>query len=223
MHTDCAGVTNLSVGVSVLKSCVERLMPPWTPASWEKAKSVFAVGGSWLLSAGAPGRTLAPVSSAEATSGEVSLSALMPGWRSANSVALCPRKDWMRGQVLVSVSNVGGVSVIVSWRNGRATLAKAPKVESRLTNSCAWVSATGATSAAVAAAALKKRARPVFGEARLRATGSSRVTSGWSSPSASFRSGPRPASASPKPTRLAWIACRVAGSNVFRTWSISTG
>ncbi len=62
-------------------------------------------------------------------------------------------------------SRVGGDSEIVSWIDG-ATRASAVKVVSRSTNSCAWVSATGATSRAVAASALTNWARPVSGAAR---------------------------------------------------------
>ena len=223
MHTDCAGVTNRSVGVRRSKNWVERLTPPFTFGSRENASSVRAVGASWALSCGASGRTSAPVSSAEAIVGEFSLRARTPGRRSANSVALWPRKVLIGGEVRIRVSSVGGVSEIVCWMKGRATDARAPNVVSRETNIWAWVSATGATSAAVSARARKNRSSPVLGDARFRATGSRRSRSGRSSPRAAFRSGPRPASASPNPTRFPRIARRVGSSNVFRTWSISTG
>ena len=155
--------------------------------------------------------------------GELSLRALMPGRSSANRVALCPRKVLIRGAVRISVSKVGGASEIDSWMYGRATSAKAPKVDSRATNICACASATGATSEALSASARKNRPTPVFGEARLRATGSRRVTRGRSSPRATFRSGPRPASASPKATRLAWEASLVGSSKMLKNSSISTG
>ena len=190
MQTVCAGVTNLSVGSRRSKICVERV----TPALHVRVRGerLERPGGGRELGVelrGA-GQDSAPVSSADAIVGEFSLSALTPGRRSANSVALWPRKVRIRGAVRISVSSVGGVSEIVSWMNGRATAAKAPKVVSRATNIWAWVSATGATSAAVSASARKNAPRPVFGEARLRATGSRRSSSGRSSPSAAFRSRP---------------------------------
>ena len=85
MHTVCAGATNRSAGVRRSKNCVERLMPALhagvqgerlqRPAPWARAGA---------FSAGAPGSTSAPVSNADATAGELSLSALMPGRSSAN-------------------------------------------------------------------------------------------------------------------------------------------
>ena len=72
----------------------------------------------------------------------------------------------------VPVSSVGGLSVMKSCRNGRATPARAVKVVFRLPNSAAWVSATGATSEAVASSAGNSRSRRVRGLDRLRATGS---------------------------------------------------
>ena len=99
-----------------------------------KPPSVCAVGATWRFIAGAPGSTSAPVSKADATVGELSLSALMPGRSSANRLALWPRKLLIRGAVRISVSKVGGASEIDSWMNGRATLAKAPKVASSETN-----------------------------------------------------------------------------------------
>ncbi len=44
-----------------------------------------------------------------------------------------------------------------------------------------------------------------------------------SSPNASLRAGPRAAIAFPNSTRLRWIASRVGSSNMFSTWSSSTG
>ena len=134
MQTVCAGATNRSAGVRRSKNWVERLMPPCTSELRAKLSRALAVGGSWAFSRGAPGSTSAPVSKAAATVGELSLSALIPGRRSANRLALCPRKLLIRGAVRISVSKVGGASEIDSWMNGRATLAKAPKVDSRETN-----------------------------------------------------------------------------------------
>ena len=75
MHTDCAGVTNRSVGVRKSKSWVERCDAAVHARVRANASSVRAVGASWALSCGAPGSTSAPVSSAEAIAGEFSLSA----------------------------------------------------------------------------------------------------------------------------------------------------
>ena len=74
--------------------------------------------------------------------------------------------------------SVGGDSEIVSWMNGRATLASAVKVVSRFTNSVGLLSATGATSEAASPSAGKKRASRVCGSDRLAATGSRSLSSG---------------------------------------------
>ena len=187
------------------------------------------MGGSWAFSAGAPpvgavgGSTRAPVSSAAAICGEFLLSAWIPGRRSANSAALCRRKVLIRGEVWIRVSNVGGVSVMVSWMNGLATDANAPNVVSRTTNMWAWVWATGATSAAAFPASRKKRASPVLLEARFRATGSRRRSSGRSCPIAALIWGPRPARTAPNSTRFWRTALLVGPLNMPRTWSYSTG
>ena len=107
--------------------------------------------------------------------------------------------------------------------NGRATPASAPNVVSMATNRFACVSATGATSAAVASRAWKNRPSSVLGEPRLRITGCRWESSGRSSPIPWFRSMPLPATALPNSSRLCWIATRVGVSNMFSTWSNSTG
>ena len=70
-----------------------------------------------------------------------------------NRVVLWARNGRTTGSAWVAASRVGGVSEIVSWMKGRATCSSAVKVVSSETNSCAWVSATGATSREVAASA----------------------------------------------------------------------
>src|SRR3954447_15513943 len=105
---------NRRVGDRDLTVWVAREMPPWTFGSVANCSSDLAVGPSWALREGDNGSTRAPVSSAEAISGDVLSSACTPGRRSANNAALCLRKVLIRGDVLMSVSNVGGVSVIVS-------------------------------------------------------------------------------------------------------------
>jgi len=128
----------------------------------------------------------------------------------------------MWGSVAIVVSSVGGPLEIVSWMKGRATLASAEKVASRATNWCACCAATGATSEAVASSALKKRPRPVEGEARLPKTGWAVCSSGRSSAIAALIVGPRPASAVPSSSWLRWIASRTGRWNMFSTWSMST-
>ena len=129
MHTVCAGATNRSAGVRRSKNCVESVTPALHVRVRGEASSVRAVGASWAFSRGASGSTSAPVSKADATTGELSLSALIPGRSSANRLALWPRKLLIRGAVSIRVSKVGGASEIDSWMYGRATLAKAPKVD----------------------------------------------------------------------------------------------
>jgi hypothetical protein len=127
------------------------------------------------------------------------------------------------GSVAIVTSSVAGALEIASWMKGRETRAKAAKVVSRSANSCPWISATGATSAAVAERDETKLESPVFGSARFRITGVSCSTSGLSWPIAAFRSTPRPARAFPNSSRFVWIATRVGSSNMLKTWSISTG
>ena len=95
--------------------------------------------------------------------------------------------------------------------NGRATAAKAPKVVSSATNIWAWVCGDRRH----LARRCRLRAREEAAEPGLRGAEvprhrlEPRRRSGRSSPSAAFRSGPRPASALPNSTRFCWIALRV--------------
>jgi hypothetical protein len=66
-------------------------------------------------------------------------------------------------EVRIATRLAGGLSEIVSWRNGRATDAHAVNAVSRFTNSDACSSATGATSSAARASEAKKRFRRVSG------------------------------------------------------------
>jgi hypothetical protein len=102
----------------------------------------------------------------------------------------------------MAVSSAAGEREIDSWMKGRETRAKAANVVSRSANSWPWISATGATSAAVAERDETKLERPVFGSAMFRITGVRRSTRGLNWPIASFRSTPRPASALPNSSRL---------------------
>ena len=86
-----------------------------------------------------------------------------PGRSSRKKAALLRRKGRWRGNSRVPVSSVGGLSLMKSCRNGRATPARAVNVVFRLPNSAAWVSATGATSDAVASSAGNSRSRRVCG------------------------------------------------------------
>ena len=133
------------------------------------------------------------------------------------------RKGRIVGSVAIAVSSAAGDFEIDSWMKGRETRASAAKVVSRSAKSWPWISATGATSAAVADSEETKLERPVFGSARFRITGVRTSTRGLSWPIAAFRSTPRPARALPNSSRLAWIAVRVGLSNMLKTWSISTG
>ena len=116
-----------------------------------------------------------------------------PGRSSRKKAALLRRKGRCFGNSRIATSSLGGPSEIDSWRNGRAIEASAVKVVSRFTNIEACSSATGATSVAVSASALKKRSIRVRGLARFFATGSRSSSSGWSSSIAVLRSRPRPA------------------------------
>ena len=127
------------------------------------------------------------------------------------------------GNSSIAVCSAAGERAIDSWMNGRATLASAVKVVSRLTNSCAWVSATGATSAAASPSAWNSRASWVSGSARLRATGSRYTSSGRRSTIASLMSSPRPASAVPNASRVRCDPRLVFESKTLNTSSISTG
>ena len=117
---------------------------------------------------------------------------------------------------------MAGPSVIASWMNG-VTEASAANVRSRFTNSWACVSAAGATIRAASASSAIARARSVSALDRFWATGTTSRSSGASAPIAWLRPAPRPANASPKPRRLAWIAARVGSSNMLRKSSNSTG
>ena len=68
-----------------------------------------------------------------------------------------------------------------------------------------------------------KRSSLVFGLFSTLITGRRLSVRGFSLPIASLRIGPRPASASPKPTRFCWIAFCVGVSKVLRSSSNSTG
>ncbi len=97
-------------------------------------------------------------------------------------------------------------------------------MDSRATNIWAWVSATGATSAALSASARKKRPTPVFGEARLRATGTRRVDQGAELAEGHVQVGP---AAGQRVAELDQVCrerpARVGGSKMLKNWSISTG
>ncbi len=75
------------------------------------------------LSAGAPGRSSAPAIEAASSAGAFSASAWAPGRRSWKRTAEWPRNVRIRGPVSISACSAGTELVIVSWMNGRATLA----------------------------------------------------------------------------------------------------
>ena len=119
--------------------------------------------------------------------------------------------------------SVGGPSEIVSWMYGSATSASALNVVSRFAYICPWVSATGATAAALWARPFQKPWRSVFALARLRMTGVRLSSSGLRSRIVKFRSAPREAKPAPKFVRLPWIARRVRSGNMSKNSSSSTG
>ncbi len=212
-----------SVGLSSFENVVSWSMPARTPALSLNLRSDAAVGGSWRLKPGASSNAGTPTVTASAISGAVRPSVRAPGARSANRAVEWRMNGRIVGSVRIAASNDGGVLEIVSWMNGRATRARAPKVVSSATNIRACTSATGATSAAVSRSASTRRPSWVSGSARMRATGWRRSRAGASLPIASLSAGPRAASAFPNSTRLRWIASRVGSSNVLSTWSNSTG
>ena len=105
---------------------------------------------------------------------------------------------------------------------GRAIEASAVKVVSRFTKREACSSATGATSPAVSASALKKPASRVCGLARFLVTGSRSSSSGSSWSIAVFRSRPRPANPVPMPSSEFCEPLRALSSNMLKKSSIST-
>jgi hypothetical protein len=164
-----------------------------------------------------------PTSSASARSGAAVASAATPGRSSAKSASLLARKGRIWGKSLIPSSSAGGPPLIESCRNGRATRARAPKVVSRLVNSSAWVTATGATIRAVRPSAVTKRPSCVRGSDSVRMTGTRLTSSGLISSIARLRSGPRPARPLPNSVRLLCDAARVLSSKVLMTSSSSTG
>ena len=138
-----------------------------------------------------------PVSKASARIGAECGSVATPGRSSLKNAALLRRNGRCTGKSRIASSSAGGLSLIVSWMNGRATDASEVNEMSRLVNSDACCSATGATSLAVSASARKKRPSRVSGSDRLRSTGSASRTSGTKAAMAVFRSWPRPASPPP--------------------------
>ena len=107
---------------------------------------------------------------------------------------------------------------------GRATARSAPNVVSRLTNSAACVSATGATMLAASASSPMKRGRFVSRLDRFRATGMMSRSSGRNAPIAWLRlcaaAGERVAEAA---AGSCCAASRVCSSNMFTNSSNSTG
>ena len=122
-------------------------------------------------------------------------------------------------------SSAGAPSVIESWMYGRATSRSARErgVEVART-AAACVSAAGATIAAASPSSSMKR-REVRSRARRGSAppGRCRAAAGGSAPIAVLIDSPRPANASPKPSRFACDAARVSSSNMFRNSSNSTG
>ena len=127
-----------------------------------------------------------------------------------------------RGKSRIASASLGGLSEIVSWRNGRATEAHAENAVSRFTNSDACSSATGATSCAARASDAKKRFRRVSGADRFLATGSRSPSSGTNAWIASLMSWPRPARPPPKPSSERRWPTRVFASNMLKKSSSST-
>ena len=174
MQTVCAGAMNLTAGPSWSVATFAAVIPARAAALLLSRSSDSKVGASWRLSWSERARIGAPSSSEAAIVGEV--------WRSDDGgrleVARTGRRSW-RGRAGSAAgcrarpARSAAPSEIDSWMNGRATSASAVKVASRAANICAWVSATGATSAAVALSARMNPARLVSGEERLRITGSS--------------------------------------------------
>ncbi len=146
--------------------------PPCTSGSSEKSASVSNTSARSSFSGGVCGRISVPASKASARIGAECGSVATPGRSSAKKAALLRRNGRWRGNSRIATSSLGGPSLIDSWRKGRAIDASAVKVVSRFTNIDACSSATGATSVAVSASALKKRPSCVCRFARLVATGS---------------------------------------------------
>ena len=214
---------NLTAGPSWSVATFAAVIPARAAALLLSRSSDSKVGASWRLSWSERARTGAPSSSDAAIVGEVWRSATAAGSRSSIRPAELARKGRIRGRVSSATRSVCTPSVIDSWMNGRATSASAVKVTLRSANICAWVSATGATSAAVALSARMNPARLVSGEERLRITGSSTSSTPGRRPSAEFSAGPRPASALPNSSRFSCEASRVSSSNMLSTVSSSTG
>ncbi len=96
----------------------------------------------------------------------------------------------------MAVSSAGGPPEIVSW-SGPATDSQALKVLSSATHIEAWMSATGAASAAACSSAGKNSSNSAACEAIVRIAGSSSRMSGSSPAKVWFSAGPRPANAVP--------------------------
>src|SRR3954462_15729008 len=105
---------------------VSLLMPDRAPEallSWSRAS---AVGGNCSFSWGGCLRAGIPIWNASARVGAAVTSAWVPGWRSWKRAAEWVRKGRICGSASWATSNVGGVFEMVSWMNGRATLARGP-------------------------------------------------------------------------------------------------
>ena len=133
--------------------------------------SDWAVGSSWALSAGAKGSALTPSTMLCPTTFCTGAMAWKPGRSSVKSWPVLARNGRIVGSVAIAVSSAAGDLEIDSWMNGRETRANAANVVSRSAKSWPWISATGATSAAVADSEETKFERPVLGSARFRITG----------------------------------------------------
>ena len=162
---------NDSGGPRVLLNVFRSLIPWRAPALLERFRTAWAVGSSWALNAGDSASALTPSTIEFPRSFWTGAIAWKPGRSSLNSLAVLASSGRIVGRVAIVVSSVDGDFEIASWMNGRETRAKAPKVVSRSTKSWPWISATGATSAAVAESEETKLPSPVFGSARFRITG----------------------------------------------------
>ena len=213
---------NASVGRSDDDSRVSWRIPARTPESWPNSSSFSNTSARSLFVCFVFGSTTEPASNASASTGAACGSTATPGRSSRKKAALLRMNGRCSGKSWMASASLGGLSEIVSWRNGRATDAHAENVVSRLTNRDACSSATGAASSAARASEAKKRFSRVSGAARFFATGSRLESSGTNSWIAVLMSWPRPASPPPKPSSERRCPTRVLALKVPKKSSSST-
>ena len=111
----CAGVMKRSGGSRFLFRSVSSCRPVIVPSACWNLSSASAVGSSWLFSTGVEFSAGTPAWSDSAITGEVSASALAPGWSAVKKRAVSCRKGLIFGSPALTVSSVGGLFSIVSW------------------------------------------------------------------------------------------------------------